>query len=45
MHMIMPFDQSSGFFARMLIDAAATLPCAIAERSPPIAMGRQADTI
>ena len=44
MHMIMPLDQSSGFLARMLMDAAATLPWAMAESRPPMAMGRQAET-
>ena len=38
----MPLDQSSGFLARMLMDAAATRPCAMAENRPPKAMGRQA---
>ncbi len=41
MQRIMPLDQSSGFLARMLMDAAATLPWAIPESRPPKAMGRQ----
>ena len=41
----MPLDQSLGFLATMLTEAAATRPCAIPESRPPRAMGRQAARI
>ncbi len=42
MHSTMPLDQSLGFLATRLMEAAATRPWAMAESSPPNAMGRQA---
>ena len=42
MHSTMPFDQCSGWRAKMLIDPAATRPYATAEMPPPMAMGMQA---
>ena len=41
-HSTMPLDQSLGFLATMLTEAAATRPWAMPESRPPMAMGRQA---
>src|SRR5699024_7814354 len=40
-HSTMPLDQSLGFLATMLTEAAATRPWAMADSRPPRAMGRQ----